>query len=119
MSFDILPVLEIALSASPSPATIEFWDADAVRKLPVALYEPIHAFPDVLPFHNNMTCSADDNPTPNTVSAFLRIGSYTLFSLPLRHLLSYISFSGFANDAPLVISAYLMSSLRICSFTLS
>ena len=54
VSFDILPVLEIALSASPSPATIEFGDADAVRKLPVALYEPIHAFPNVLPFHNNM-----------------------------------------------------------------
>jgi len=71
-----------------------------------------------------MTYSADDEPTPNTVSALLRIMEvlYTLFSLPLRHcclLLSYPTFSGFANDAPLIINAYLVSSLWQYPFTLS
>lgn len=74
-SSDIVPVFEIALSDSdsPPPATIEFWNADAARRFLFALYEPIPPSPNVLPFHNNMTCSADDKPTPNTVSALLPI----------------------------------------------
>jgi hypothetical protein len=71
-SSDISPILEIAFSASSS---IEFLDADAVRRLPVALYAPMHALPNVLPFHNNMTYSANDKPTPDIVSTLLRIGS--------------------------------------------
>ena len=106
VSLDIAPVLEIALSASPPPAAIEFWDADVARRISVALYEPTApASPNVLLFHDISTCSVDDKPTPSTISALFQIMKlfYTLFTVFLCgivvYLWSYITFSGFNNDA--------------------
>jgi hypothetical protein len=111
------------LRSPVQPLPVEFLDADAVRRLPVALYAPMHALPNVLPFHNNMTYSANDKPTPDIVSTLLRIGSsfirYSIFLCVIfAYLLSYIVFSGFANDAPLIVNAYLISSLKLYYFTL-
>ena len=60
---------------------------------------------NVLQFHDNMTCSADDKPTPNTILALSRIVEvlFKLFTAFLCsivvYLLSYITFFGFANNA--------------------
>ena len=103
-SSDIAPILEIALSAFPPTATVEFWDADAARRIPDALYEPLPVSPNVLPFYEIATCSADDKPTPSTVSSLLRIVEvfYILFTVffcgIVVYLLTYVTFSG-SNDA--------------------
>jgi hypothetical protein len=106
VSSDVAPILKIALSAFPPPATVEFWDvADAARRIPVALYEPMPASPNVLPLLEVTTCSTDDKPPLRTVSTLLRIVAalLTLFTVFLCgmvvYILSYITFSGFGNDA--------------------
>jgi hypothetical protein len=103
-SSDIAPILEIALSAFPPPATVEFWDADATRRIPVARYEPMPTSRNVLLLHDISTCSADDKPTPSTVSSLLRIVEvlYTLFTVffcsIVVYILAYVTCSG-SNDA--------------------
>jgi hypothetical protein len=103
-SSDIAPILEIALSAFPPPATVEFWEVDTARRIPVARYEPMPASRNVLLLHDVSTCPADDKPTPSTVSSLLRIVEvlYTLFTVFLCgiviYLLTYVTFSG-SNDA--------------------
>ena len=105
-SADIAPILEIALSASPPPAAIEFWDADVARRIPLALYEPVPAYLKVLGLHEATTCSADVNTPPSTISVLFQVIKvfYTLFTVFLCsivvYLWSYITFSGFNNAAP-------------------
>ena len=104
-SLDITPILEIALSASAFPAAIEFWNADVAQRIPVALHEPMPASSNVLQLHEVRTCSADDNPHPSSPSALLHVIKIflTLFAVLfcgiVVYLLSYITSSGFGNDA--------------------
>ena len=104
-SSNIAPTLEIALSPSPTPVTFEFWDADAAGRVPVSLYEPMPTSPNVLPFLEVTTCSVDDKPPSRSISTLLRIVAalHTLFTVFLCgivvYLLSYVTFSGFGNDA--------------------
>ena len=105
VSLDITPILEIALSASPPPAAIEFWNADVAQRIPDALHEPMPASPNVLRLHEVTTCSADDNPPPSSVSALLHVIEvfHAMFSVffcgVVVYLLGYITSSGFDNEA--------------------
>jgi len=104
-SLDITPILEIALSASSPTAAIEFWNADVGQRIPGTPYEPMPASPNVLRLHEVTTCSADDNPDPSSVSVLLHVIKvfHTLFAVffcgIVVYLLSYITFSGFDNEA--------------------
>ncbi|KIM42847.1 hypothetical protein M413DRAFT_26826 [Hebeloma cylindrosporum] len=103
-SFDIAPILEIALSATPPSAPVEFWDADATRRVPVAVYEPMPTSPNVLLSHRNTTCSADDKPAPSPTFIFeIMDALFTFFAVffggMVVYLLGYVTCFEFTSDA--------------------
>jgi hypothetical protein len=104
VSTSIASALEIAISSSLPPATVDFWDAYGTQKIPVALYQPPPSSPNVLLLHETTTCSVDDNPTPDTISVLLPLvkALYTLFIISFcgaaAFLASFISFTEFARE---------------------
>jgi hypothetical protein len=97
--------LETALSSSPPPATIDFWDACGAQRIPKSLYQPLPSSPNVLLLHETTTCSGNDTLTPTTVSTLVRIPEaiFTLFLVffcgIVAFLLSFITFTEFAYGA--------------------